>query len=75
MRYANIDWRMGQPFSLDFDDVYYSSDDGLAETDHVFIQHNQLTERFKQLNSSRFTIIETGFGTGLNFFCATQHFL
>lgn len=75
MRYANIDWRMGQPFSLDFDDIYYSSDDGLAETGYVFIQHNQLTKRFSKLTTPSMTIIETGFGTGLNFFCAAQHFL
>lgn len=75
MQFANIQWNNQQPYSLDFDDVYYSSDDGLAETDYVFIQHNQLTQRFAQLEKSRFTIIETGFGTGLNFFCAAQHFL
>lgn len=75
MQFANIQWKNQQPYSLDFNDVYYSSDDGLAETDYVFIQHNQLNQRFTQLDNNRFTIIETGFGTGLNFFCAAQHFL
>jgi tRNA 5-methylaminomethyl-2-thiouridine biosynthesis bifunctional protein len=75
MQFANIQWKNQQPYSLDFDDVYYSSDDGLAETNYVFIQHNQLSQRFSQLDKNRFTIIETGFGTGLNFFCAAQHFL
>jgi len=75
MQFANIQWKNQQPYSLDFDDVYYSSDDGLAETDYVFIQHNQLSQRFAQLDANRFTIIETGFGSGLNFFCAAQHFL
>jgi len=75
MQFAKLKWNDQQPYSLDFDDVYYSVDNGLAETDHVFIQHNQLTERFKQLESTTFTIVETGFGTGLNFFCAVQHFL
>lgn len=74
MQFAKLKWNDQQPYSLDFDDVYYSVDNGLAETDHVFIQHNQLSERFKQLDNT-FTIIETGFGTGLNFFCAAQHFL
>lgn len=68
MQFANIQWKNQQPYSLDFNDVYYSSDDGLAETDYVFIQHNQLNQRFTQLDKNRFTIIETGFGTGLNFF-------
>jgi tRNA 5-methylaminomethyl-2-thiouridine biosynthesis bifunctional protein len=75
MQFANIQWKNQQPYSLDFNDVYYSSDDGLAETDYVFIQHNQLSQRFAQLDKNCFTIIETGFGTGLNFFCAAQHFL
>ncbi|MEO1945997.1 MAG: tRNA (5-methylaminomethyl-2-thiouridine)(34)-methyltransferase MnmD [Methylophilaceae bacterium] len=75
MQFSKLKWINQQPYSLDFDDIYYSLDNGLAETDHVFIQHNQLTERFKQLESTSFTIIETGFGTGLNFFCAAQHFL
>lgn len=75
MQFAKLKWNNNQPYSLDFDDVYYSLDNGLAETDHVFIQHNQLTERFKPIDSATFTIIETGFGTGLNFFCAAQHFL
>lgn len=80
MQFANLKWNNQQPYSLDFEDVYYSLDNGLAETDHVFIHHNQLIERFKQLDtqvseSPTFTIIETGFGTGLNFFCAAQHFL
>lgn len=75
MQFATLQWNNQQPYSLDFDDVYYSSDDGLAETEYVFIQHNQLTERFSKLQDTEFTIIETGFGTGLNFLCATQHFL
>ena len=75
MQFATLQWNNQQPYSLDFDDVYYSSDDGLAETEHVFIKHNQLTERFSNLQDTKFTIIETGFGTGLNFFCAIQHFI
>lgn len=75
MQFAKLKWNNHEPYSLDFDDVYYSSDDGLAETEYVFIKHNQLTERFLAMQAATFTIIETGFGTGLNFFCATQQFL
>ncbi len=75
MQYANIQWNGGQPFSLDFDDVYYSLDNGLQETEFVFIQHNQLIDRFKSLKENTFTIHETGFGTGLNFFVAAKHWL
>lgn len=75
MQFAKLKWNGNQPYSLEFNDVYYSSDDGLAETDYVFIQHNLLTERFANLQTTEFTIIETGFGTGLNCFCAAQHFI
>ncbi len=75
MQFATLTWKANQPYSMDFDDVYYSSNDGLAETEYVFIQHNQLAPRFAALQQDIFTIIETGFGTGLNFYCAAQHFL
>ncbi len=51
--------------SEQFDDVYFSAEDGLAETRHVFLAGNNLPESWK--NRERFTIAETGFGTGLNF--------
>lgn len=79
MQFAKLKWDRQQPYSLDFDDIYYSSDDGLAETEHVFIQNNQLDERFnalsKPLATPAFVIIETGFGTGLNCLCAIKHFI
>jgi tRNA 5-methylaminomethyl-2-thiouridine biosynthesis bifunctional protein len=75
MQFANLKWNNEEPYSLDFCDVYYSSDDGLAETEYVFIKHNQLVERFSSLHAATFTIIETGFGTGLNFFCTALQFL
>jgi tRNA U34 5-methylaminomethyl-2-thiouridine-forming methyltransferase MnmC len=75
---AHITWHLNengdpQPYSSLFNDVYFSSDDGLNETEYVFLQGNDLTERFNTLN--HFTIIETGFGTGLNFLCAAQLWL
>ncbi|VAW68454.1 hypothetical protein MNBD_GAMMA10-3045, partial [hydrothermal vent metagenome] len=36
MNYAKPDWRDGQPYSPDFDDVYFSVDNGVQETAHVF---------------------------------------
>ncbi len=70
-----IEWRAGQPYSTQFQDVYFSSDDGLAETDYVFLQGNDLINRWKNLNAKNFTIIETGFGTGLNFLCVCEKWL
>lgn len=78
---SNIEWRDGQPYSIQFQDVYFSSDNGLAETDYVFLQGNNLASRFQQFSSfqpsesKKFTIIETGFGTGLNFLCAARLWL
>ncbi|WP_047248257.1 bifunctional tRNA (5-methylaminomethyl-2-thiouridine)(34)-methyltransferase MnmD/FAD-dependent 5-carboxymethylaminomethyl-2-thiouridine(34) oxidoreductase MnmC [Chromobacterium subtsugae] len=72
---AQLDWQDGQPTSIAFCDVYFSRDAGLDETRHVFLQHNQLAERFAALpQRGQFTIAETGFGTGLNFLCAWQCF-
>lgn len=65
---ANITWRNQVPVSSVFDDVYFSLENGLEETQHVFIQGNQLISRWQQLPPySMFVIAETGFGTGLNF--------
>ena len=74
--HAQLNWDdQGQPLSSQFDDVYFSRASGLAESQHVFIQHNQLPERFAALEEGQtFVIGETGFGTGLNFLCAWQCF-
>jgi len=74
---AKIDWdAQGQPLSTEFTDVYFSKQSGLDESRYVFIQHNQLTERFQQIaNNNSFVVAETGFGTGLNFLACWQHFL
>lgn len=75
MQFSNIKWINNTPYSIDFNDIYFSTDDGLDETEYVFIQQNQLEQRFKSLKKNHFTIIETGFGTGLNFLVTCQHWL
>jgi tRNA 5-methylaminomethyl-2-thiouridine biosynthesis bifunctional protein len=72
---ATLEWRNGLPYSTAFDDVYFSSDDGLLETEYVFIQGNALVNRWQSLADNNFTIMETGFGTGLNFLCACKVWL
>ena len=70
---ASISWRENTPHSSAFDDYYFSSESGTEETDYVFLQHNQLAQRwssFQDKASNVFSIGETGFGTGLNFLCA-----
>ena len=57
-----VNWRDGVPISSRFDDPYFSFEDGLAETKHVFLRGNGLPDRFRD----GFHIAELGFGTGLN---------
>lgn len=62
-----ITWRTGDvPVSTRFDDPYFSLDDGVAETAHVFLAGNDLPARFVD----GFHIAELGFGTGLNLLVA-----
>ncbi|MEH6556370.1 MAG: bifunctional tRNA (5-methylaminomethyl-2-thiouridine)(34)-methyltransferase MnmD/FAD-dependent 5-carboxymethylaminomethyl-2-thiouridine(34) oxidoreductase MnmC [Oceanicoccus sp.] len=71
---AELQWQDGDiPTASQFNDIYYSGLRGLDESRHVFLQHNQLAQRWQQLkDGSHFTIAETGFGTGLNFLAAWQ---
>lgn len=64
----------GTPVSCDFDDVYFSRENGLEESRHVFLQGNQLTERFASHQRSWLLVAETGFGSGLNFLALWQAF-
>lgn len=60
---APIEWREGDvPLSTRFGDPYFSLQNGLAETRHVFLAGNDLPARFRP----DFHIAELGFGTGLN---------
>ncbi|SJZ50624.1 tRNA 5-methylaminomethyl-2-thiouridine biosynthesis bifunctional protein [Oceanospirillum multiglobuliferum] len=78
LQHAKLDWdENALPLSSEFDDVYFSKASGLDETRYVFLQHNQLPERWQNFDYSAgqsFVIAETGFGTGLNFLCAWQAF-
>lgn len=60
------------PRSEQFDDVYFSADGGPEETIHVFCDGNNLPTAWQ--GRERFTIGETGFGTGLNFLLAWELF-
>lgn len=68
---AQLDWRTGDvPVSTRFDDPYFSLDDGLGETRHVFLDGNDLPARFAggfgDGFGDGFHLAELGFGTGLN---------
>jgi len=58
-----LEWREGNlPVSTRFEDPYFSHDNGLAESRHVFLAGNGLPGRL----APGFHIAELGFGTGLN---------
>ena len=60
---ADLEWRDGViPVSTRFDDPYFSLNDGLSETRHVFLAGNRLADRLRD----GFQVAELGFGTGLN---------
>ncbi|MGH8664354.1 MAG: FAD-dependent 5-carboxymethylaminomethyl-2-thiouridine(34) oxidoreductase MnmC, partial [Burkholderiales bacterium] len=63
----------GAPYSEDFTDVYHSVDGGPAQARAVFLAGNGLPQRWRGRRS--FTILETGFGLGLNFLCCAGELL
>ncbi|KDE40605.1 tRNA (5-methylaminomethyl-2-thiouridylate)-methyltransferase [Nitrincola lacisaponensis] len=73
---AQLRWQAGVPVSTQFEDIYFNQTGGAAETQHVFIEGNQLPQRFASLSAGEhFVIAETGFGTGLNFLVTRQQWL
>ncbi|EMM0380931.1 bifunctional tRNA (5-methylaminomethyl-2-thiouridine)(34)-methyltransferase MnmD/FAD-dependent 5-carboxymethylaminomethyl-2-thiouridine(34) oxidoreductase MnmC [Pluralibacter gergoviae] len=72
---ANLEFNTeGTPVSRDFDDVYFSNDNGLEETRYVFIDGNNIPLRFIRHDRAHFVVAESGFGTGLNFLTLWQAF-
>ncbi|MCM7102706.1 bifunctional tRNA (5-methylaminomethyl-2-thiouridine)(34)-methyltransferase MnmD/FAD-dependent 5-carboxymethylaminomethyl-2-thiouridine(34) oxidoreductase MnmC [Enterobacter hormaechei] len=72
---ANLEFNAeGTPVSRDFDDVYFSNDNGLEETRYVFLEGNHLSTRFPEHPRRLFVVAESGFGTGLNFLTLWQAF-
>lgn len=59
---------LGVPFSEDFQDLYHSSQGGLAQARQVFLAGNGLPARWAGRDA--FVVLETGFGIGLNFLAA-----
>jgi tRNA U34 5-methylaminomethyl-2-thiouridine-forming methyltransferase MnmC len=63
-QHTDLEWDdNGVPVSSRFDDPYFSVDNGLDETRHVFLGGNDLPARF----CDGFHVAELGFGTGLGF--------
>ncbi len=67
---AGVDWTGGSPRSTRYGDIYFSPEDGLAESRAVFLDGLDLPAGWK--GRSRFTLGELGFGTGLNVLALLQ---
>lgn len=61
------------PSSANFNDIYYNPDDGIGETEHVFLHGCQVDDQLRNCNRTEWVVAETGFGTGLNFFCLLNY--
>ena len=66
---ARLDWTEGgQPWSERFADIYHTIDGGLGQSRHVFFEGASVAARWR--GRETFTILETGFGLGVNFLAA-----
>lgn len=75
IQFANIEFNSeGTPVSRDFDDIYFSTENGLEESRYVFLEGNRLRSRFINHPRPLFIVAESGFGTGLNFLALWQMF-
>ncbi len=72
---ADAEFIDGELHSKAFDDSYFMPGQGLAESQAVFIEGNQLQQRFSSLKQNlTFVIGENGFGSGLNALLAAECF-
>ncbi len=71
--YANLEWHDEIPLAVEYNDYYFSKNSAVAESRYVFIEHNQLAQRFAALSANKtFVIGETGFGAGRNFLATLE---
>ena len=71
-----INFQGDTPVSDAFNDIYYSPEDGIRESEHVFIEGSHLVERIAALSPGKtLTLAELGVGTGLNCLLTAQAWL
>ena len=70
LRPLDISVENGVLRSRQYDDIFFSNEDGLKESVYVFLEGTELSQ--KLLSSNHITIAETGFGTGLNLTAVMQ---
>ena len=74
--FADLSWKDNNPFSESYGDFYSSKKGSYAEAKHVFIEGNRLQEKFLNLEAeTTFSIVEVGFGAGINFLTTCQEWL
>ena len=74
--YAPFSLREENLFSEEYGDFYSSLKGAVEECKHVFIEGNNLTNRFKELEqNTTFFIGELGFGVGINFITTCSEWL
>ena len=63
-----MDWISEEPLSRTYKDLYFSKKKATQEANFVFIQGNDLQQRWSNLKKNEvFNIVELGFGAGINF--------
>jgi tRNA 5-methylaminomethyl-2-thiouridine biosynthesis bifunctional protein len=62
---AALAFKDGVAYSPEYGDVYHSTDGGAGQARYVFLQGCDLPRRWQ--GHASFVVLETGFGTGLNF--------
>ncbi|WP_050409965.1 tRNA (5-methylaminomethyl-2-thiouridine)(34)-methyltransferase MnmD [Massilia sp. NR 4-1] len=67
---ATLSFQDSTPYAEQFGDVYHSNEGGLAQARHVFLSGNDLPGRWQ--GRAEFSMLETGFGLGLNFLATWQ---
>lgn len=70
---AALDGRQNTPSSRHYGDRYFAPDGGAEQARTVFLEGNELPQRWR--GRARFCIGELGFGSGLNFAMSRQAFL
>ena len=62
---ATLEFKDGVAYSAAYGDIYHSADGGAGQARYVFLQGCGLPQAWR--GRASFVVLETGFGTGLNF--------
>lgn len=72
---ADIQWRDGLPFCTQYKAIHSSATKTLKERQRIFLDGNNLLQRWKRPLKKYFIIGETSFGLGVNFLLACSQWL